>query len=248
MEKQGDIAFPYQVQPGWQVTERLDGTIEGTVDFVTKPEWADTLPEIGDPHPGDDRLEVHTLARSFDPLQRVRLTAHYLGLTEDPTDPVLSCVGSPDREAIETHPDFVSVLAGVPSAPKNDAHFVSVHDRRQTVIDKDYLFSHFETNAAATESLAGIQYYLKASTQVELTWWQTKVPVVQRMVIVNDIKPFKKPDGVKDFLSVDTPYRQVGNHYQVTQIALGSGPGGWSQLLYPQDDSGSSGGLQFAPL
>jgi hypothetical protein len=38
---------------------------------------------------------------------------------------------------------------------------------------------------------------------------------------------------VKEFLVIDYPYRQVGSFYQVTEQIMGSGPNGFSSILYP---------------
>ena len=228
--QQGEIAFPYNVQPDWSITERLDGTIEGVLEFVTTRDWRAFLPELEDEHPGDDRLELHTREIRFLPHSRVSMTGHYLGLADDPTDSIISYVGSPDRERIETHPDFKTTIGGTAAGALNQAIFLDASGRQTSKDAAGNRFAYFDEDS----DLAGVEYFLRASTQVELSWWQTDVPTVQRMVIVEDIKPFKKPDDVTDFLIVDTPYRQVGSHYQVTQIALGSSGGGWSQLLYPQ--------------
>ena len=235
MKTQGEIPFPYQVQPDRVINDREDGTMESTVEFITTVQWQWFLPVLGDYHPDDSRLELNTRELSYSTHGLVRMTGSYMGLREDPTDPILTYVGSPDREVIETHPDFAT-LAGTAEAPLNGAIWVNKHTGLLATKNKDSKFQEFSTNASTNEptNLTGVQYYLKPSTQVELTWWQTDVPTVERMKIVDDIKPFKAPDDVVNFLIVDTPYRQVGNFYQVSQIALGSGAGGWNEDLYPQ--------------
>ena len=235
MEIQGEIPFPYQVQPGRTITERDDGTLHSAVMFKTKEEWVDFLPEEGATHPDDRRLELFTREITRTTLGHVEMVGHFLGLKDDPTDKVISYTGPPDRERIETHPDF-NDMAGTAESPQNGALWWDQlrNGPADATSDSNYTtFRGFVSNTNA--EVYGVEYYLKPSTQVNLTWWQTDVPKVERMVIVDDIKPFPKPDGVENFLLVDTPFRQVGAHYQVTQILLGSGSGGWSETIYPQE-------------
>lgn len=221
----GEIPFPFQVQPERTIVERTDGTLEGTVDYVTTQEWAEYLPQLEQTHPDDRRLEIHTVERTVSVRGLMTCTAHFRGIKDDPTDTVISYIGSPDRESIETHPQF-STLAGTDKATaKNGAEWVS----REGYAKQSFVGFNDPNN-----DLFGVQYYLKASTQITTTHWQTKVPRVERMRIVDSIAGFKKPTDVKNFLLIDTPYRQIGNLYQVSKIYLGSDVTGWNESVYPQ--------------
>jgi hypothetical protein len=232
--KNGELPITGQLLPNRTITERNDGTLEGV--FVIRIDKANRayLPEVGDTHPDDDRLEIHSIDYTVTQLGLLEAAFSCLGLVDDPTDPVISYTGTPDRESVVTHPDFVSVLAGRPSAPKNGALFVHRVHGRQTEDDNLGQFESFSTNV--NSELYGVQYYLAPSTQITLTWWQTDTPTIERMKIIDKIDgDFKTPADVENFLILDTPYRQIGSHFQVTQIILGSGKGGWSELLYPQE-------------
>lgn len=234
--EQGNVPFKYQVQPDRTIVENTDGTMDGSVVYVTRASYIDFLPELEDPHPDDDRLEMHTREITRTRHNLVTMTAHFRGLVDDPTEPVISYIGSPDRERVETHPDFTN-FAGTSSSPANGALWVDYETNKPST-KNTAVFVGFTTNTSA--ELYGVEYYLAASTQITLTHWQTKVPVVQRMVIVQPedlekaVRGFKSPDDVTDYLLLDTPYRQIGNLYQVSKIYLGSRGGGWSETLYPQ--------------
>lgn len=223
----GDIPFPFQVQPDRTIIERTDGTLEGTVTYVTKKEWAPYLPRLEETHPDDNRLEIHTVEKTLNRVGLASATAHFRGLTDDPTTAVISYVGSPDRESIETHPNFTTLAGTQKSDAKNGAKWLLRQGDNETY----YVFDGFRDS---DNELFGVEYYLKASTQVTTTHWQTAVPKVVRMKIVPSIDGFKKPADVKDFLLIDTPYRQIGNLYQVSKIYLGSDVSGWSTKVYPQ--------------
>ena len=88
-------------------------------------------------------------------------------------------------------------------------------------------------NGGAYNGMTGVTSYLTAGTQVSVTYWTDKIPKLNnRMTIVQKIPGFTTPPDVGNFLLLDSPYRQVGSFYQVTDQYLGSGVAGWNALIY----------------
>jgi hypothetical protein len=153
-------------------------------------------------------------------LEKVQLVASYFGLVSKKTDPIISYNPNTNKEPLETHPDF-QTFAGTQASPINGAMFDP---------ETGAFLGFFNP---AIKELYGATGYLVPSTMLSLTYWQDSVPnLKRRMSIMKEIKGFKKPPDVKDFLLLDMPYRQVGNFYQVTEQILGSGPLGWSKKIY----------------
>jgi hypothetical protein len=222
--QQGNIRDHYgdgvAIQPNFKLTERDDGTIEGTVTFECDESNLPNLPQVGNSHPRDTRAELYARDITYLPLRKVRMVGSFFGLVSSTTDPVLNYTPNTDRQLIETHADFAE-FAGDADSPQNGAEFDS---------ETGEFLGFFDSS----NDLFATRYHLTPSTQVSLTYWTRNRPSLKkRMRIVNRVAGFTAPPDVKDFLRLDMPYRQVGSHYQVTEIYLGSGPNGWNATVYP---------------
>ncbi len=218
--KKGRTTGSYTIQPGYSLVEKNDGSIEGTVVYECDRAQVASLPRIGSAHPSDSRCECYNRVAEYTGLEKVRMTASYFGLIASKTQAVLDCTTNADREPIETHPDF-STLAGTKDSPANGAEFDEETGEFLGFFDPD-----------VTE-LYGARSYFTPSTMVSLSYWQNSVPSMRKLMSISSSIPgFKKPDGVKDFLLIGMPYRQIGSFYQVTEQYLGSGPNGWSNKIY----------------
>lgn len=213
----------YAIQPNRSVVEKNDGTLEGTIVYRADRANLYAIPDIGDPHFDESAMEMYQRTRVYQGLDVVEVTGSFFGLTSKKTDPIITYSGGQNNEAIETHEDFEN-FAGTAAAPLNGAKFDPV--TRQ--------FLGFLLPSASTPSFRGTTHWITPSTLVSVSYWQDSVPTLKkRMSIVNSISGFTVPPDVKDFLLLDTPYRQVGSFYQVTEQYLGSGERGWNSLIYP---------------
>lgn len=223
----GDIDGNVIMQPDRSIGEKNDGTLEGQIVYKCDKQYVSLLPNIGDPHPDDSRLECYDINKTHNSNGLVTATASFFGLTASTTDPVISYSGGQNQEPIETHPDFAN-FAGDVTAPLNGAQFVS-----DTSADDYGQFIGFEGT-----SFQGIEYYLTPSTNITLSYWTDKAPSLKnRMKIYPYIRginssQLRVPSDVDDFLLLDTPYRQVGSFFQVTEQYMGSGPDGWNKSIY----------------
>lgn len=208
------------MQPDRGTTEKDDGSIDGTILFECHREDMANLPAKGDKHPDDSRLELYSRVVSYGRQGMVQMTGSYFGIVAPETEPILSCATDPDRLPIVLHPKFRTVLGGTSASPKNSARF-------------DPETGEFLGFFNEASSLFGVEYFFSPSCQVSLSYWTRRAPTLKRlMTIHNSIRGFRKPEGVKDFLLIGSPYRQVGTHFQVTENYLGSGPDGWNPVIY----------------
>lgn len=207
--------------PNYSLTEKNDGTIEGQVVFEADISKFNNFPKLKAPHPRDSRCELYNREITYLPLNKVRMTGSYFGLVSRKTDPILSYTPNTNQEAITSHPDFED-FAGTSAEPLNGAKFDD---------ETGEFLGFFDP---AIKDLFGVQFYLVPATLLSLTYWTTNIPSLgKRMQKKSTISGFRKPSDVKEFLIMDTPYRQIGSHYQVTELIMGSGPNGFSNILYP---------------
>lgn len=208
------------IQPGFSLTEKNDGTIEGNVIFEADYSHISNLPRMGSSHPRDGRCELYNREITYMPLGKVRMVGSYFGLVSRKTKPVLAYTPNTDKEPIETNPLF-ETFAGTKTTPINGAKFDAETGEFLGFFDQ------------TIKDLFGVLHYLVPSTMVSLTYWQSNVPsLARRMSIKSSVPGFRKPEDVKDFLLLDIPYRQIGSFFQITEQYLGSGPNGWSTKIY----------------
>ena len=223
------------IQPDRTIIEKNDGTLEGNIIWKVDAGNLGALPDLDDLHPDNYKLECYNKTISYGTNGIVTCQASYFGLESSPTDAVIDYSGGQNNDPIETHPDF-ETFAGTVTAPLNGARFVT-----DTAADDYGSFIEFGGGEDANgPQYKGVEYYLTPSTQVTLSYWTSKVPRLKtRLKIYKKIpfvssRQFRQPPDVVDWLLLDTPYRQVGNFYQVTEQFLGSGPNGWNNVIYEE--------------
>ena len=211
----------FAMQPDRSVTNKIEGTLEGTIKFKAFLEDLETLPTFGDLHVDDDRMELFNREIVYNGLEMVTLTASYFGLSESSPNggdgQIVSFSGGANNEPIETHPDFEK-FAGDAENPQDGVIFDPVTGQ----------FLRFEEG-----DLKGVQYYLTPATQITISYWTDIVPKLKkRMEIVNNLSGVTLPEDVNNLLRIESSYRQTGSSFQVTEVYLASGFDGWSEVIY----------------
>lgn len=210
------------LQPGWTVTEKNDGTLEGTAEYHCDTEDAANVYRIGHSHPKSNKLECYNITISGSKNHKLIVSCAYFGLTSSKTDPIISHTPNTNQDPITSHKDF-SEFAGTKEKPLNGAEFDS---------ETGEFLGFFDPENTDT---FGVDSYLVPATLVSLTYWTDKVPGLKKqMTKVRNVEGFRKPDDVKEFMLISSPYRQVGSFYQVTEQYMGSGENGFSPTIYPQ--------------
>ncbi len=221
-----------QLQVGAKVVEHDDGTLTGSARWEGGSENAGSAPSIGSKHPMNSRLECTSYELEALALGKIAYTASYFGITNS-TRRVAYNVGVASED-IQTHPRF-EIIAGTPENPQPGAKWI----KRTDDLEEEYyeflgFFNGKDGFANAKNSMVGTTHYLLPSGVVEISYYTSKQPSAKRlMTIQNTVKGWKKPEGVKDVLFTDAPYRQIGrSHYHVTETYLCSDEKGWNPKVY----------------
>jgi hypothetical protein len=212
----------YAIQPDWDIIEKNDGTIEGTMLIECDNTAIFTLPKLYDSHPYDTR--VHVYERKLTRLRsgKTMATLSFFGLQSDPTPKFIQYPGTSGQDAIQTHPNFAT-FAGTPAAPLNGAKFST---DEQT--EGEFLGFFDPTNRKY-----GVRAYIVPTIDIQLSYWTYKRPTTKKLTkIFTNIPGIVEPQDVADWLLVGQPIRQIGKAYQVTEQYSGSGSLGWDSDIY----------------
>lgn len=144
-----------------------------------------------------------------------------LGVSEDP---------------IQTHPKFVTDIAGTPTSPLNGAVFVDYETGKRTTDESKGVFQEFLPVISGTRNLfAGISSYLSAH---ESTWRERKV-TTSRPSDISSVGYIQSPagpvpgiGGSRNWLYLSLQYEQRGLVYFTCKEWKASAPGGWNTTIY----------------
>ncbi len=164
------------------------------------------------------------------------ITAEYAGLTiTPPTSPVYELTIGLSEQPIETHPKFVTEIAGTPNAPLNGAVFLDEQGKLTTDNAKG-IFDKFRSVVNGSRNqFAGISAYLSPA---EVTWRKIYIDGGPPSS-VTPVGFIDSPDGPvpglvsgRSWLNNGVTFRQRGNVYEITKEWRASGPGGWNTIIY----------------
>ena len=223
------------MQPDRKIAYKTDGTAEGVVEFWCKIQHISELPTIGSPHPDDSSLECHHMERTALKLNRVKIQCFYHGICftfGDISRPIIDYPGGVDTVPIQCNPKFAD-FAGTPSAPLHGAFWRDPVTLKKSTDNVKSEFGGFID--PSDREFFGVEHFFVNRPNVTRTYWTKIVPTLkQGMTIVDKIPDFINPPGIVNWLLLDTPYRQVGNSYQLTEQYKGAPEPGWSKKIYPQ--------------
>lgn len=214
-------------QTGDTLEQQEDGTWVGTVRYQCR--WTNALyraPRRNSArHPDFPALLCNGCQISrLKPGLVAELRATYKGLfgPEDPPDDELGnsteeVLISTSEAPIETHPDFVELIAGTKAAPLNKAIF-----------DDASKFLGFGSGSA----FAGVESFL-----IPTTTYRKSTPSRFRPSSLADVgtirnAPIAAPLG-GNWLFTGRTWSRDGGVYQVVEEYLASGPKGWDPIVYP---------------
>lgn len=129
-----------------------------------------------------------------------------------------SMIVSAQEQPIETHPKFISDLAGLASAPKNGALFDDVTD---------------EWRGWKSGSIyAGLETYLAPSITFRRNYASYGRPDITTVGSVWNPPDAPSGGGSKNWLCTGITWRRFGGYYSINEDSLLSGPKGWLPILY----------------
>ena len=220
----------FTLQEGASVTENDDGTLTGVAVYIGGDGGGGFAPAIGSPHPFQPRCECTSVEFQSISLGRIKYTASYFGISNDTRR--VSYTAGVASEDIQLSPNFQK-FAGTPENPKNGAKW---DPKTEENGDTYYVFLGFFGGAAGSvdDNLIGVTNFLVPSGTVEVSYYTSRSPKLKRLAtIYNKVRGWNKPEGVKNLLLTDMPYRQIGrSHYQVTETYLASDERGWNAQIY----------------
>jgi hypothetical protein len=196
-----------------------DGLITGSASIDgDRASVIGSQPTIGQTrHPKDTRAVCTDFKLTYSKGGKAKIDANYFGIISDPTPIRIEFPGGSGQDPIETHPNFLQ-FAGTPQAPLNGAIFD----------DEDGRFLGFGEG-----EFAGVTSYIIPNVIVNVSYYTYRLPNVDGVgKIAREVLPFTRPKGVRNWLLIGMPYRQIGSFFYVTQQLLGSGPGGWNNRIY----------------
>ncbi len=163
------------------------------------------------------------------------VTYTFEGFLLELPQPVYELQASLDQEPIQAHPDFVSAIAGKPSAPLNGAVFVDPDTGQTTADNSRGVFREFAatTTGGAANPKAGIESYLVPGAEWRETYFSATRPAGLRDL--GEIDPPSGPNPTlagRNWLAWSHTYQRRGSIYQVTNTWKLSGRNGWDQDIY----------------
>ncbi len=222
-----DLANKPVLQPGATISDEQDFSTKGHAVYVGDAASYPNRPKRGDPHPLDENCLCYAVVSTMLKLGKIQYDCDFLGLSADPTPYFLEFVGSAGEVALETHPNFASVIGGTPAAPLHNAKFDA----------ETGAFLGFP--ADAPDQLGGVSTYFLPSVIVRSSYWSLTKPnpgALGHIIDPATVPDLVLPPNCLDLLVTNFGYRHITPGkppYQITVECLGSDINGWNQLIYP---------------
>jgi hypothetical protein len=209
------------------------GLWTGRCRFRFPPKKWELLPAGLAPHPHAPWALAEKQTVSFTP-GLWTLTVEYAGTPVESSEPVYESRRGTGQEPIETHPKFVSHIAGTPSSPLNGALFVD-EEGLPTADNQRGIFRGFRLIVdGGRNPYAGLNAYLAVNNTIwSKSWTQKKKPsqsAVGKISSPDGPQP-GYPGGV-NWISLGVDYTLRGGAFACNAQWLGSGPGGWNDVVY----------------
>ena len=241
-------------QPGFNINTDGRGLLEGTAIMIyqvdpTLPRLPN-VPQRGSPHPTDSRLKCYKVDSSFSNNGECRVTASYIGLEKDPTDPQLEITGSTSETSIVFHPYFADIAiksrgraatGGAKAVPPKYHSYVETDDQGN--------FVRFKIGVTP-EDLGGVEAYLTPKATVRLTYYTGatgSVKDAQSGLGRANKKPGNFPNGLlgdtpANWLLTSCSVSEYGNVFKISEEYMLSESGkAWNKWIY--GGGSSSGGV-----
>lgn len=241
-------------QPGFNINTDGRGLLEGTAVMIyqvdpTLPRLP-AVPKRGQGHPTDSRLKCYKVDASFSNNGECRVTASYIGLEKDPTDPQIEMTGSTSETPIVFHPNFPDIAIkqrGRPASGGNKAVPNIYHDYVE--LDDQGNFLRFKIGVTP-EDLGGVEAYLTPKGTVRLTYYTgdtSNIRNAQMGLGRANTSPGSFPKGLlgdtpANWLLTSVGVSEYGNVFKISEEYMLSESGKpWNKWIY--GGGGSSGGV-----
>ena len=213
------------------------GLWTGSCTFSMPVGRLDLIPGFGSVHPHAPFLSSEKFRVKFG-LGFWYVSVDYAGMAGslDESIPQYELNPGTGNDPIETHKDFLK-LAGKPSAPANGAIFRDPATGEVTKQDKvgKWRFDRFSVYVHGEHNeLAGCEQYINQNNTVWTKSWTSRKRPTSKGVQIKD-PPGDAPryGGNYNWLAMPVQYTMRAQVFSCQARWLGSGPRGWSKLVYP---------------
>lgn len=189
-------------------------------------------PQLGSVHPIWNYLVMERRRLDIAPGFLI-ITGEYVGIAGGSTPSVFECSFAEVEEPIQAHPDFVTSLAGKPSAPLNGAIFVDFETQKKSTSDSRGVFLEFAPVVAGNlNPLAGVTSFLSPQATMRETWMSTSAVSAGALGTIS-APPFSVglPAG-GNWLFTGVSFQQRGRVYANSREWRSSGRRGWNSDIY----------------
>lgn len=222
-----------------ELTTDRKGLVTGRMTYKVKPgRWAD-MPSINSVHPLASFCTMERRQVRFDPGWWVVL-CDYVGCEVEETEPTYDFNPGVGSEPLEILPNFVTDIAGKPSAPLNGAIFLD-EEGNLTEDDTKGVFDRFRVLKAdgSPNPWAGAESFLTMNNGVYTkSWVSRKKPSgltgAEKPLTIVTSPPGPEPNfgGNYNWLRFPPAYTKRGGIYDNRQSWLASGPKGFNTVIY----------------
>jgi hypothetical protein len=222
-----------------ELTTDRKGLVTGRMSYKVKPgRWAD-MPGLNSVHPLASFCTMERRQVRFDPGFWVVL-CDYVGCESDSTPPAYDFNPGVGTEPLEITANFVTDIAGKPSAPLNGAIFLDeegnlTEDNTKGVFDR---FRVLKADGTANP-WAGAENFLTMNNGVWTKSWVSRgrphgLAGAEKPLKIVTTPPGPEPNfgGNYNWLQFPPAYALRGNVYDNRQSWLASGPKGFNTIIY----------------
>jgi hypothetical protein len=188
-------------------------------------------PSLNTPHPQWSWLFMERRRVEYIPGFLV-ITGEYVGITGGRTPSQWECSYATTEEEIQTHPNFISDIAGTPQSPKHGAIFVDVENAQKIATTNDRgVFSEFKNIIdGGRNEFGGVRAFLSPQVTVRETWIATDRVSGFGIGTINT--PAIGISITGNWLKTGVSFQQRGRVYQNTQEWRASGRIQWNPIIY----------------
>ena len=198
-------------------------------------EWSQA-PKVGDAHPLApfllaEKVRVITLPG------RWKAVVDFAGIEAEYSNPVYDLDPGTGTEPIETHRDFIEVLAGTPANPLNGAVFLDKNGNVSKSMEPGVArFDHFAAFIdGAKNPFGGDTGFLEANNTFWIKSWTSKSRPISSNCLSIGTPDGDPPDfgGKYNWLIFPIAMTERGGAWSCQQRSMLSGRNGWNPLIYP---------------
>jgi hypothetical protein len=216
------------LQPRRRVIRKADGTVEA-IEKYRGGAGTLTAGKVSKDQPG---AVAHQVETEFLENGLIETTVHYHGLSSEfsfESRTTLEYPGGVDQVSIQLHPKFRD-FAGTPGNPENGALWVDIETGEEATEETEK--ARFEGFVLNPESeFFGVESYLVARPMVYKSYFRKSRPNLEKLMTIKSSVGINVP-GIRNWLLVDMPFRQVSDGYQITEQYKGAPDPGWNKDIY----------------